>query len=362
MNDETIPRRNSQILHESEPMADGRRTLKERSDSSIFNASQIFFQADFQIAWDVITKNPSPKPFREGESITFDYISNNIYFAYGEEANEKYSDSVYVYNISKDEWRKFDVQGTKPKSYCGSTYGNNKLWFYGGCIDNDLLQDMHYIDLETNKVVYPETKGPAPPRCHSPLVFYHNNNLIVWSPSTRSSSSSLHILNIETLVWSKIETEHIYRVGARGSIVGDCLYIIGATDRSDSVISLNLKDYSLTIIQATGEDPPTAPESMFVRTMGSYLVLVSSSIEEKVPWLYFFTREKNSWLKIAYAKRQLLGTIVAFFANRSENKLYLVLNLTSDESKERSVDIAVIDAGIAQAYINHELDMIKVLY
>ena len=164
------------------------------------------------------------------------------------------------------------------------------------------------------------------------------------------------------MTWSQIETEHVYRLGAAASILDDRLYILGTASSSETVISLNLNDYSLTVLQATGEDPPCAPESMFVRTMGEYIVLVSSSCEEKTPCLYFFIPKKALWLKIIYKKRELKGHAIGFFADKKANALYLLLRYTQEECSERSVEIACINAGVSMAFINHELDMMQMLF
>ena len=341
------------------PAVDCRRISSDRKKNErqtvVDNLNQHYFSAD----WEKIKQNGMKPNLRAGSSIVFDEKNQRIIFAYGQNPDDSFSSTFFQFSLKTYSWSVMNVVGTRGRSDTGCCIADDKIWFFGGSTENEFIREFHYLDLTTMKITFPETTGEHPPPCQTPLVFYSEKKLFVWSPVTGSLPSSLHVLDTETMVWKRVETEHIYRQGSNGAVVGKYLFVFGVSS-PNTVLKLDLNSFDFSLVHTVGDEPPHGLEHMIVTSISNYIVCISTIGDAPLQHLYTFSPESGNWLRLSPKQNGLAGAPTAFFSYPKLRKLILVLQ--PDESDEDPcVNIGCIDSGKSLARINHELDLITVL-
>uniref|UniRef100_K7KW81 Attractin/MKLN-like beta-propeller domain-containing protein n=1 Tax=Glycine max TaxID=3847 RepID=K7KW81_SOYBN len=141
--------------------------------------------------------------------------------------NEVYYNDLYILNTELFVWNRATTSGTPPSPRDGHTCSSwrNKIIVIGGEDENDsYLSDVHILDTDT--LIWSKlcTSGQLlPPRAgHSTVSF--GMNLFVFGGFTDAHNlyNDLYMLNIETCVWTKVATTP-NGPSARFSVAGDCL-------------------------------------------------------------------------------------------------------------------------------------------
>ncbi|KAG5049572.1 hypothetical protein JHK85_010675 [Glycine max] len=141
--------------------------------------------------------------------------------------NEVYYNDLYILNTELFVWNRATTSGTPPSPRDGHTCSSwrNKIIVIGGEDENDsYLSDVHILDTDT--LIWSKlcTSGQLlPPRAgHSTVSF--GKNLFVFGGFTDAQSlyNDLYMLNIENCVWTKVAITP-NGPSARFSVAGDCL-------------------------------------------------------------------------------------------------------------------------------------------
>ncbi|XP_038880676.1 host cell factor 2 isoform X3 [Benincasa hispida] len=145
-------------------------------------------------------------------------ISNN---------DEVYYNDLYILNTETFVWKQATTSGTPPSprdSHTCSSWKNKVIVIGGEDAHDYYLSDVHILDTDTLVWTELNTSGQLlPPRAgHTTIAF--GKSLFVFGGFTDAQNlySDLHMLDIETGVWTKITTMGD-GPSARFSVAGDCL-------------------------------------------------------------------------------------------------------------------------------------------
>lgn len=314
----------------------------------------------FGSAWSVVpTKGEAPEQC-SGQSINYIPSKRSIYCAYGQDVNENYSSQFWQFSLDTNEWKRLVIKGVTPRAGCGSTFHDTKIWFFGGLSGpNNAIQDFHYIDLDTLEVVKPETHGPLPPPCANPLMAYYNNFIIIWASTGAPTPSSLYTYNIDQAEWKKIDTEYIFRSGACGTLIGSVYYIFGLSVPR-TVLSLDLRDFSMKVVPTTGVEPPVALENLSTVALGSTFFAFETIGSGSKTRLFIFDCERANWLCYSVilseeAKESDAPRIVFYIED--ERKLIAVWE-SPDVNSQPMTELSV---GESMSRINQHLDFMNMI-
>ncbi|OHS93886.1 Kelch motif family protein [Tritrichomonas foetus] len=337
-------------------------TSRNSGDKSESNNEQedINLLLPFGSVWSLIpTKGDAPAQC-SGQSINYVSSKRSIYCAYGQNLNESFSSQFWQFSLDTKEWKRLSVKGVTPRAGCGSTYFDNKIWFFGGLSKpNQAVQDLHYIDLDTLEMVQPETKGPTPPPCANPLMTYYNKFIVIWASTGAPMPSSLYKYNTETSEWTKIDTEYIFRSGACGTLINTTYYIFGLSVPR-TVLALDLKDFTMKVIPTTGVEPPISLENLSTVAMGSTFFAFETIGSGSKTRLFVFDCERANWLCYSVilsedAKETDAPRIVFYIED--ERKLIAVWE-SSDIDSQPLTELSV---GQPMAQVNQHLDFLTML-
>ncbi|KAG9439061.1 hypothetical protein H6P81_019226 [Aristolochia fimbriata] len=172
---------------------------------------------------------PVPAP-REGHSAALIDKRLFIFGGCGKSCNdpeELYYNDLYILDTESFIWKHAVTSGHPPSARDSHTCSSwkNKIIVVGGEDSSDYyLSDAHVLDADTLVWMELQTSGQmlTPRAGHSTVAF--GKHLFVFGGFTddRNLYDDLHLLNVETGVWSKVESAGGGPT-ARFSVAGDCL-------------------------------------------------------------------------------------------------------------------------------------------
>ena len=185
-----------------------------------------------------------------------------------------------------------------------------------------------------------------------PFLTYYESYLIVWASVTGSNLSSLHILDLNTLIWKKISCDFIYRQGSCCSILNNILYIFGSTS-SNTILTFNLIDFSFKIIQTEGDEPQIGFEMLNCCLIGKTLFTFSSNMN----FIYLYETEHLTWNKFSINTNKKFGIPISIFYDLKERKIIIIYQ------KENKDKYYFADLYICKSIskFNHSLDFLDIL-
>lgn len=348
-------------------ISDGRRTSHARSPQSVSMTysfeSQIDFSSPLPLAsvWGLVpSTGDSPEP-RSGQTVVFWPEDHSVVACYGRNHDDSFSDAFWKFSINEKKWIKLPVDDVTPRAACGSALINNNLWFFGGITSSSFASDLHYVNLETYEVTYPVTTGDPPPPCALPLVAYYYQYLIVWSGTSGSNLSSLHILDMDEMHWKQIDTDYIGRQGAIGTVIDSTLYIFGASSPM-SILALDLNEFTFQLLPTTGFEPPHGLDCLTTAAVGStFLVFETIGLSSKTR-LFVFDTERCNWtsytvpIKNGDEQAQDYSPKIVFYLPDERKLLALCEN-----SNSNSQPLTELNIGKSIATLNQRLDLLAML-
>ncbi|XP_022921955.1 acyl-CoA-binding domain-containing protein 6-like [Cucurbita moschata] len=167
---------------------------------------------------------------REGHSATLVGKRLFIFGGCGKSTSnndEVYYNDLYILNTETFVWKQATTSGTPPSprdSHTCSSWKNKVIVIGGEDAHDYYLSDVHILDTDTLVWTELKTSGELlPPRAgHTTIAF--GKSLFVFGGFTDAQNlyNDLHMLDIETGVWTKITTMGD-GPSARFSVAGDCL-------------------------------------------------------------------------------------------------------------------------------------------
>lgn len=165
--------------------------------------------------------------------------------------NPKAPVSVWALDTTNMAWTRLQISGEDAPVNRGShtaTLIGKRVYIFGG---EDVLRrplgDLWALDLDTLSWIKPETTGPAPRdrSAHVATVFRSRYLLLFGGGSLAHCFNDLHVLDTETLEWSKPETEGYTptpRAGCSGALLTDRWFVMGGGDNTGGCTDMVVMD------------------------------------------------------------------------------------------------------------------------
>ncbi|KAG8048883.1 hypothetical protein GUJ93_ZPchr0009g1417 [Zizania palustris] len=174
-------------------------------------------------------------------------------------------------------WSTLRTYGRSPSSRVGQSVtlvGETLVVFGGEGNGRSLLNDLHILDLETMTWdEFETTCTPPSPRSEHAAACYDDRYLLIFGGGSHSTCfSDLHLLDMQTMEWSRPEQQGIApepRAGHAGVTVGENWFITGGGNSKKGVpetLVLNMSTFVWSVITGfEGRAPPTSEGSSLVR-------------------------------------------------------------------------------------------------
>ncbi|KAK9168558.1 hypothetical protein Syun_000698 [Stephania yunnanensis] len=236
------------------------------------------------LAWSTVKLHADPNSESDGENRlqeVFPAVSGCSVISW---ANKL----IFVGGYSREPSNSVTVRVVDLESYCCSTVktlgpapiarggqsvtlvGSRLIMFGGESRSRKLLNDVHFLDLETMRWNEMETlQNPPEPRFDHIATVHADRYLIIFGGSSHSTCfSDIHILDLETMEWSRPHVQGAVvtpRAGHAGNAIGENWYIIGGGDNkggSSETLVLNKSKLVLSVLTSVNEKDPLASEGL----------------------------------------------------------------------------------------------------
>lgn len=193
---------------------------------------------------------------RTGYFKAYDDKRDFIYVGYGVTAEDKLLSDVWQFDIKHSQWKKLKLTGAvqTPRSGARAAYYKSNVYIFGGFAEHHYYSDLHKINLETGEVTMIDTTGDVPPARTTPVFEIYNNKAYVWGGFNGAWPVDLHVLDLDTLVWSKYDMLVEGRTRSPHIVVGNMLMIYAGAKSTD-MLTINLDTYEYSTQPTTGTNP-----------------------------------------------------------------------------------------------------------
>jgi len=191
--------------------------------------------------------------------------------------------TVHAFDTHSLSWTKMEVFGQAPVARGGQsvTLIGSQLYMFGGeDSKRRVLNDLNVLDLETMTWETPAVSGVCPsPRSDHVATAYCEKYIFIFGGGSHSDCyNDLHVLDLENVEWSPVETQGIVprpRAGHAGVTVGDNWFVIGGGDNTGAIsetLVLSMTTLSWSIEATVEVLTPVASEGLSVVVSGDTLL------------------------------------------------------------------------------------------
>ncbi|GJN34847.1 hypothetical protein PR202_gb23546 [Eleusine coracana subsp. coracana] len=254
--------------------------------------------------------------------------------------------------------------------------GDTLVVFGGEGDGRTLLNDLHILDLETMTWDEFETMGTPPsPRSDHAAACYAERYLLIFGGGSHSTCfSDLHLLDMQTMEWSRPRQQGITpepRAGHAGVTVGEYWFITGGGNNKKGVsdtLVLNMSTYVWSVVTGLeGRAPPTKASL----PQGSSLVRHTLNGEE---FLVSFGGYSGRYSNEVYALKPSVrpiassqqidepetnGTAPISVAASSSGKVIFEIEELQDEQRSNGTDISRSLLQTVKVERDEELDSVR---
>ncbi|XP_057459488.1 LOW QUALITY PROTEIN: uncharacterized protein LOC130750087 [Actinidia eriantha] len=219
--------------------------------------------------WSEPVMKGTPPPPRDSHSCTT--VGDNLFVFGGTDGRNPLKD-LHILDTSSHTWISPSVRGDRPDAREGHSAARigKQLFIFGGCgkssdtSDEEFYDDLYILNTETFVWRRAETSGSLPAKRDSHTCSSWKNKIIVigGEDSYDYYLSDVHILDADTLVWSKLNSTGQLlppRAGHATVALGKNLFVFGGfADESslyDDVYMLDVDTSVWTKVMATGDGP-----------------------------------------------------------------------------------------------------------
>lgn len=243
----------------------------------------------FNGIWSVVAPERISPQSRSGHFTVVDEENQIAYIGYGTSSNGEPLCDFWAFDLSAYTWRNIKLVGNSasPRNGARAVLFNNKIYIFGGFFSGVYTNELQSIDIQTGTVTVLETKGDVPERRSVAIMGLYNGKIFVWGGYNGQWLNSIHILDINTMVWSTIPTNEKGRSGVPSVVVDYNLISYGGS-HTDGLFTINMADPKIKIVPTTG----FAPQS---EVMNAGMVRANNLV------FYFGGKDKNSNYTILYA-------------------------------------------------------------
>ncbi|KAL5672452.1 hypothetical protein ACJX0J_016758, partial [Zea mays] len=300
---------------------------------------------DFKtLSWSKLEAKSQAEPSESAGAVPFSACAghsviqwgNKILCLAGHTREPAESLSVKEFDPQTCTWSTLRTYGRSPSSRGGQSVtlvGDTLVVFGGEGHGRSLLNDLHILDLETMTWDEFETTGtpPSPRSEHAAACFAERYLLIFGGGSHSTCFSDLHLLDTQTMEWSRPKQQGVTpesRAGHAGVTIGEYWFITGGGNSrkgvSDTLV-LNLSTYEWSVLTNLEARAPPVSE-------GSSLVMHTINGEN---FLVSFGGYSGRYSNQAYAlKASLKPSVPSQQINESDTNGFSPLSVAENSSRK----------------------------
>ncbi|MCL7028603.1 hypothetical protein MKW94_020059 [Papaver nudicaule] len=233
-------------------------------------------------------ESSSPTPLAPCAGHSLIPWENKLLSVAGHTKNPSESVTVKAFDLQTGTWSTLKTYGKAPASRGGQSVtrvGTSLVMFGGEDAKRTLLNDLHILDLESLTWDDVDAVGvpPSPRSDHIAAVHAERYLLIFGGGSHATCFSDLHVLDMQTMEWSKPTQKGELptpRAGHAGVTIGESWFIVGGGDNKSGVsetIVLNMSTLVWSVLTTVQGRVPMASEglSLVLSSFNGENVLVS---------------------------------------------------------------------------------------
>ncbi|MBA0816848.1 hypothetical protein Gohar_001466 [Gossypium harknessii] len=191
---------------------------------------------DLQIGtWSMLNTYGKPPVSRGGQSVTL--VGTTLVIFGGQDAKQTLLNDLHILDLETLTWDEIDAVGVPPSPRSGhaaAVHAERYLLIFGGGSHATCFNDLHVLDLQTMEWSRPTQQGEIPvPRAGHAGVTVGENWFIVGGGDNKSGASETVVLNMSTLAWSVVTS-----VEGRVPLASEGLsLVVGSLNGEDILIS-----------------------------------------------------------------------------------------------------------------------------
>ncbi|RZC52499.1 hypothetical protein C5167_020923 [Papaver somniferum] len=183
--------------------------------------------------WSTLRTYGEPPISRGGQSVTL--VGTTLVIFGGEDASRSLLNDLHILDLETMTWDDIDTVGMPPSprsDHAAAVHAERYLLIFGGGSHATCFNDLHVLDLETMEWSRPKQQGSIPtPRAGLAGVTVGENWFIVGGGDNKSGASETVVLNMSTLVWSVVTT-----VQGRVPIASEGLSLVVSSYNSEDIL------------------------------------------------------------------------------------------------------------------------------
>ncbi|KAI3975257.1 hypothetical protein MKX01_033497 [Papaver californicum] len=183
--------------------------------------------------WSTLRTYGEPPISRGGQSVTL--VGTTIVIFGGEDASRSLLNDLHILDLETMTWDDIDTVGMPPSprsDHAAAVHAERYLLIFGGGSHATCFNDLHVLDLETMEWSRPKQQGSIPaPRAGLAGITVGENWFIVGGGDNKSGASETVVLNMSTLVWSVVTT-----VQGRVPIASEGLSLVVSSYNSEDIL------------------------------------------------------------------------------------------------------------------------------
>ncbi|CAH8299717.1 unnamed protein product [Eruca vesicaria subsp. sativa] len=154
--------------------------------------------------WSILKTDGKPPISRGGQSVT--PVGNKLVIFGGQDANKSLLNDLHILDLDTMTWDEIDAVGSPPSprsDHAAAVHAERYLLIFGGGSHTNCFNDLHVLDLQTMEWSKHTQQGEAPtPRAGHAGVTIGENWFIVGGGDNTSGACETVVLNMSTLAWS----------------------------------------------------------------------------------------------------------------------------------------------------------------
>ncbi|XP_010421591.1 PREDICTED: acyl-CoA-binding domain-containing protein 5 [Camelina sativa] len=184
-------------------------------------------------SWSILKTYGKPPISRGGQSATL--VGKSLVIFGGQDAKKLLLNDLHILHLDTMTWDEIDVLGSPPtprSDHAAAVHAERYLLIFGGGSHATCFDDLHVLDLQTMEWSKHTQQGEAPtPRAGHAGVTIGENWYIAGGGDNKSGASETVVLNMSTLAWSVVTS-----VQGRVPLASEGLSLVVSSYNGEDVI------------------------------------------------------------------------------------------------------------------------------
>ena len=241
-----------------------------------------------------------PEP-RIGQIFAYDSEKDRLIIAYGSNKSNKMLQDMWSLKSSETpyKWELISFTLNEPRRYASCTLIDRELFVFGGeSVSSEGIiiyyNDLHSINIDSGKITQYNTNGAIPSPRISPIMHYFDNQIVIWSGFDGRIHNGIHLLNLETMTWKRMDEEQTGISSPCGCKFNNDYYVYGGPSGSNLSI-FQPTDNIFNYIKTRGIDPPSNLSNACLVPADEYLFLIGGENSHEFMYIYGYDTTRKWW-------------------------------------------------------------------